>query len=128
MPRARGLAWGSAVVLAVSVLAYVAVVALSSAMPHEHSLSSEWYHRNDTRAATWQEIPVFRYVAHRTMASNVAHKALWPLSVRDVFMIGIAFVSIFVAAGGGIGGGGVLVPLYILVGGMLSAALGSACC
>ena len=31
------------------------------------------------------------------------------------FGLGLAIVALFVAAGGGVGGGGVLVPLYILV-------------
>ena len=47
-------------------------------------------------------------------ASN-KHKPLWPLDTRDWWTVGIATVAIFVAAGGGIGGGGVLVPLYASV-------------
>ena len=43
------------------------------------------------------------------------HKALWPLNVRDWWAFGIAVVAIFIAAGGGIGGGGVLVPLFASV-------------
>lgn len=43
------------------------------------------------------------------------HKALWPLNSRDWWASGIAVVAIFVAAGGGIGGGGVLVPLFASV-------------
>ena len=43
------------------------------------------------------------------------HKALWPLDSRDWWAFGTAIVAIFVAAGGGIGGGGVLVPLFASV-------------
>ncbi|EIE22493.1 hypothetical protein COCSUDRAFT_47913 [Coccomyxa subellipsoidea C-169] len=43
------------------------------------------------------------------------HKGLWPLDWRDVVGYIFAAVSLFIAAGGGIGGGGILVPLYILV-------------
>jgi hypothetical protein len=43
------------------------------------------------------------------------HKPLWPLNWRDALTLFFAIVSLFVAAGGGIGGGGVLVPLFILI-------------
>lgn len=43
------------------------------------------------------------------------HKPLWPLDWRDVVTFVIAALALFIAAGGGIGGGGVLVPLFILV-------------
>ena len=43
------------------------------------------------------------------------HKPFWPLDWRDLVGYGFAALSLFVAAGGGIGGGGILVPLYILV-------------
>lgn len=45
----------------------------------------------------------------------VSHKALWPLDSRDWWAFGIASIAVFVAAGGGIGGGGVLVPLFASV-------------
>jgi len=45
----------------------------------------------------------------------LSHKPLWPLDSRDWWTLGIATLAIFVAAGGGIGGGGVLVPLYASV-------------
>ena len=45
----------------------------------------------------------------------VSHKALWPLDSRDWWTFGIASIAVFVAAGGGIGGGGVLVPLFASV-------------
>ena len=43
------------------------------------------------------------------------HKRLWPLNARDVAGFLIAAVGLFVAAGGGLGGGGILVPVYILL-------------
>jgi uncharacterized membrane protein YfcA len=43
------------------------------------------------------------------------HKALFPLDNTDILGMILASVGLMVAAGGGIGGGGILVPLYILV-------------
>ena len=50
---------------------------------------------------------------------SLSHKPLWPLDSRDWWTLGIATLAIFVAAGGGIGGGGILVPLYASVLGRL---------
>lgn len=49
------------------------------------------------------------------------HKDLWPLNSRDWWAFGFSAVAIFVAAGGGIGGGGVLVPLFTSVLGQFQA-------
>ena len=46
------------------------------------------------------------------------HKPLWPLNWRDISTFIVAILALFIAAGGGIGGGGVLVPLFILALGM----------
>jgi uncharacterized membrane protein YfcA len=43
------------------------------------------------------------------------HKALFPLDSSDVWGFGFASFALMIAAGGGIGGGGMLVPIYILV-------------
>ena len=43
------------------------------------------------------------------------HKPLLPLAWQDWVGYGFAAISLFIAAGGGIGGGGILVPLYILL-------------
>ena len=43
------------------------------------------------------------------------HKALFPLDGSDIAALFLVFVSTALAAGGGIGGGGLLVPIYILV-------------
>ena len=54
--------------------------------------------------------------AHRHhRESEFQHKDLWPLSSQDVFGLGLSIAGLMIAAGGGIGGGGILVPLYILV-------------
>lgn len=43
------------------------------------------------------------------------HKPLFPLGRRDYWGFDLAILGLMVAAGGGIGGGGILVPIYILV-------------
>mmetsp|Transcript_32985 Transcript_32985/g.60411 ORF Transcript_32985/g.60411 Transcript_32985/m.60411 type:complete len:491 (+) Transcript_32985:69-1541(+) len=43
------------------------------------------------------------------------HKGLLPLDGKDVLCFSLAVVGLIIAAGGGIGGGGILVPLYMLL-------------
>lgn len=43
------------------------------------------------------------------------HKPLHPINGWDVAGVALACVGLMIAAAGGIGGGGILVPLYILV-------------
>ncbi len=45
------------------------------------------------------------------------HKPLLPLDRWDAAMFGAAALTLLLAAGSGVGGGAVLVPLYILLGG-----------
>eukprot|EP00934_Nitzschia_sp_Nitz4_P008185 Nitzschia sp. Nitz4//scaffold102_size76354//36818//38526//NITZ4_005633-RA/size76354-snap-gene-0.126-mRNA-1//1//CDS//3329532252//8175//frame0 len=44
-----------------------------------------------------------------------AHKPLFPLDATDQIGFFAAILGLMVAAGGGIGGGGILVPIYILI-------------
>jgi uncharacterized membrane protein YfcA len=46
---------------------------------------------------------------------NEEHEPLFPLSNNDYIGFGCAIVGLVLAAGGGIGGGGLLVPIYVLV-------------
>jgi len=43
------------------------------------------------------------------------HTSLFPLSTSDRIGFSLAICGLMLAAGGGIGGGGILVPIYILV-------------
>mmetsp|Transcript_91455 Transcript_91455/g.261198 ORF Transcript_91455/g.261198 Transcript_91455/m.261198 type:complete len:518 (+) Transcript_91455:141-1694(+) len=43
------------------------------------------------------------------------HKPLFPLNMSDYLGFGLSCLGLMIAAGGGIGGGGILVPLYVLV-------------
>merc|ERR1719343_171221 len=44
-----------------------------------------------------------------------SHTSLFPLSTSDRIGFSLAICGLMIAAGGGIGGGGILVPIYILV-------------
>lgn len=44
-----------------------------------------------------------------------SHKPLHPLSTNDIIGFSCAIFGLIIAGGGGIGGGGILVPIYILV-------------
>jgi len=43
------------------------------------------------------------------------HKDLWPLDAMDFVTLFFSAVGLIIAAGGGIGGGGILVPLYMIL-------------
>jgi len=43
------------------------------------------------------------------------HKTLWPLDTRDYVTLALATIGLILAAGEGMGGGVILVPLFILV-------------
>ena len=49
------------------------------------------------------------------LVEHKLHKPLWPLGTRDFLGFGIATLGLFIAAGGGIGGGAILVPVYLIV-------------
>lgn len=53
--------------------------------------------------------------AHRLLKTAHRHKPLLPLDSTDKLGFACATLGLMIAAGGGIGGGGVLVPIYILV-------------
>lgn len=52
---------------------------------------------------------------HRSLQAINAHKDLFPLDMSDYIGTALVFVGLIVAASGGIGGGGILVPILILV-------------
>lgn len=52
---------------------------------------------------------------HEHEHGHTWHKPLHPIGGWDVVGVGLACIGLMIAAAGGIGGGGILVPLYILV-------------
>ncbi len=103
-----------------------------SKLPRDNSLSLA--HRGPLRGHTFgrmsgrvafsePELGLFGECNRLGNHKDDPHKGLWPLDWRDVVGYTFAAVSLFIAAGGGIGGGGILVPLYILVMGEASLPL-----
>jgi len=52
---------------------------------------------------------------HRFLLVTNSHKDLFPLGTSDYLGLFFSTVGLMIAAGGGVGGGGVLVPIFILV-------------
>jgi uncharacterized membrane protein YfcA len=52
---------------------------------------------------------------HRQLNKSKHHKPLYPMDKTDITGFFFATLGLMIAAGGGIGGGGVLVPIYILI-------------
>jgi len=50
-----------------------------------------------------------------------SHKPLLPLDAMDAALFGMVVITLLIAAGGGIGGGALFVPLYILLGGFATS-------
>jgi hypothetical protein len=46
---------------------------------------------------------------------NEEHAPLFPLTSSDYWGLGAATIGLMISAGGGVGGGGILVPVYILI-------------
>eukprot|EP00979_Chaetoceros_neogracilis_P003474 scaffold599_cov202-Chaetoceros_neogracile.AAC.4 len=87
-----------------STLALVAVAATLYQLTHGHI---------DASAITNQAIDSFRTLQDEYTYDD--HAALLPLTSSDWVGFVCAICGLMVAAGGGIGGGGILVPIYILV-------------
>ena len=63
---------------------------------------------------TIMESPPIHHTHHKPVFQE-DHKPLFPLNKSDWYGVFFTIVGLIVAAGGGIGGGGILVPIYILV-------------
>ncbi|KAL7484672.1 hypothetical protein ACHAW6_010300 [Cyclotella cf. meneghiniana] len=74
------------------------------------SLSQTQTNTNDNSPA-----PTLRQRLLSTLHTKPHHKPLLPLSANDHLGFFLATLGLMIAAGGGVGGGGVLVPIYILI-------------
>jgi hypothetical protein len=107
--RRRG--GGAVVALVAAVVAVALVVATAAAAAAAAaSAAAADYDHDDGHEGGWPRRILG--VAKPTLAH---HKDLLPLSGWDWWGFCSAAVGLMIAAGGGIGGGGILVPIYILV-------------
>jgi len=52
---------------------------------------------------------------HGHNGTHDEHKPLWPMDSSDALAVVLAAIVAFVAAGAGIGGGGILLPIFVLI-------------
>jgi uncharacterized membrane protein YfcA len=94
-------AWGSLVVVALVSAVYEYYRDDDGIEDIDFSQSSRWLSEIKSHSAK----PIY----------NENHKPLFPLDKSDYWGLILATLGLMVASGGGIGGGGILVPIYIIV-------------
>lgn len=99
----RKVAKFSSAVLLVAAVAEVVVYATSN--DDENNFFSD---NNGQEESSW----IRRLAGNK---SDDFHKPLHPIGQRDIWGFVFATIGLMIAAGGGIGGGGLLVPIYILI-------------
>eukprot|EP00533_Pseudo-nitzschia_delicatissima_P001096 CAMPEP_0116093764 /NCGR_PEP_ID=MMETSP0327-20121206/8771_1 /TAXON_ID=44447 /ORGANISM="Pseudo-nitzschia delicatissima, Strain B596" /LENGTH=519 /DNA_ID=CAMNT_0003585321 /DNA_START=13 /DNA_END=1575 /DNA_ORIENTATION=+ len=95
--RATALPWATMVIVSVVAAAYVSYQNNRDDFDFDRLLESETHQ--------YVHKPVY----------NEEHASLFPLTTSDRIGFSLAICGLMIAAGGGIGGGGILVPIYILV-------------
>jgi len=110
-------------VIFLGIILLTALTAVSFTSPSTKSVISALssldianHNQNDETTISSYSNNSFRNAAHRYLkTSHKHHKKLLPLDTSDKVGFFCATIGLMIAAGGGIGGGGVLVPIYILV-------------
>eukprot|EP00574_Skeletonema_japonicum_P006358 CAMPEP_0201726150 /NCGR_PEP_ID=MMETSP0593-20130828/9294_1 /ASSEMBLY_ACC=CAM_ASM_000672 /TAXON_ID=267983 /ORGANISM="Skeletonema japonicum, Strain CCMP2506" /LENGTH=564 /DNA_ID=CAMNT_0048217619 /DNA_START=38 /DNA_END=1732 /DNA_ORIENTATION=+ len=74
-----------------------------------------WLNTEAYEPSTILQSQTHRQLGSSSSSSKKHHKPLLPLDHTDKLGLFFATLGLMIAAGGGIGGGGVLVPIYILV-------------
>lgn len=103
--------------------AFLAVMAVTSTLlMHSADFSDNGFDLSDfswERAlegyTTQDEDTVDLSQSHRNLGGHHHHAPLFPLTTSDYLGFFLATIGLMVAAGGGIGGGGILVPIFSLV-------------
>lgn len=78
-----------------------------------HAPSGHPYFTDDEEDSIFEEAAAEQ--EEHSHGGHAWHKPLHPINGWDVATVGLACIGLMIAAAGGIGGGGILVPLYILV-------------
>ncbi len=99
--RATALSWATMVIVSVLAAAYVSY----------STNDNDGYDELDLRMLQSEQ---HQHHVHKPVYDE-NHKSLFPLSTSDRIGFSLAIFGLMIAAGGGIGGGGILVPIYILV-------------
>jgi hypothetical protein len=114
------LGWTSVVVMAVLIAAYVQIYQ-DETFGDEENLTFGWnagrrsmleYQYSSSTSTIGASATPHHH--HKQVFSH-AHEPLFPLSSSTLWGLAFAIFSLVIAAGGGIGGGGLLVPIYILI-------------
>jgi hypothetical protein len=108
---------------AVIALAAATVLILFSTAAISNLTSSSNINSAIATSTTSTRILEDNYYSHTATATNFFtnnsssfdYAPLWPLQAKDIIGFSLAAFGLIIAAGGGIGGGGMLVPIYILV-------------
>lgn len=93
------------------------VVVISSDPAHASSMAAK---QSPALARTHEDAPTSQPgngTTHRINEPNhhYRHKPLFPMDTSDMVALSLTAVVAFVAAGAGIGGGGILLPIFVLI-------------
>ena len=99
--------------VAMVIASVVAAAVVSWQSPNDPSFGSDSDASNDLYRLLANDATEHERVHDPVYEEN--HASLFPLSSSDRIGFALAICGLMIAAGGGIGGGGILVPIYILV-------------
>jgi len=109
-------------VIFLGIILLTALAAVSFTSPSKKSVLSALssldianQNQNDETISSNSNNSLINAVHRYLKTSHKHHKKLLPLDTSDKVGFFCATIGLMIAAGGGIGGGGVLVPIYILV-------------
>ena len=112
----RGIPWAVIALLACT----FAVLQVQTNEREDRIRSLQYHHRHHRNLIEEDDYPAAMSVStptthHHKQVFQEEHKPLFPLDYSDYYGVFFTIIGLMIAAGGGIGGGGILVPIYILV-------------